>query len=130
MPRFKLVFFVPVKDTSRVLNHVFAKMPHEVGKIGHYESCAFVSRGTGQFKPGPEANPAIGTRGELEFVEENKVEVVVNDKGANEEIKSAIRELKSVRTIASFLCLIMVLSRLQVHPYEEVAYDVYRMEDF
>lgn len=103
MSRFKLVFFVPVKHTSRVLNHIFSKMPNVVGKIGQYESCAFVTRGTGQFRPGPEANPTIGTRGELEFVEENRVEVVVDDKGANEEVRNVITELKSVRT--HFSCI-------------------------
>ena len=97
MARFKLVFFVPVQDTSRVLNHIFAKNPKTVGKIGNYENCAFMARGTGQFRPGPEANPTIGKPGELEFVEENRVEVVVNDKGENEEIKSAITALKAVR---------------------------------
>ena len=98
MPRFKLVFFAPVKDTARILSHVFSKMPKAVGKIGDYESCAFITSGTGQFRPGPEANPTIGTPGQLEFVEENRVEVVVNDKGANEEIRDAIKELKSVGT--------------------------------
>ena len=97
MPRFKLVFSSPTKETSRVLEHLFSEQPQNVGKIGLYESCAFVSRGTGQFRPGPEANPAIGTRGELEFVEEDRVEVVVTDHGRNEEIQRAIQELKSVR---------------------------------
>lgn len=97
MPRFKLVFFSPTKDTSRILKHIFTALPQHVGKIGDYESCAFVTRGTGQFRPGPGANPVIGTRGELEFVEEDRVEVVVNDVGGSEEIKGAIRELKNVR---------------------------------
>lgn len=96
MSRFKLVFFVPVHDTSRILRHLFTKYPQTIGKIGQYDNCAFVSRGTGQFLPGPEANPVIGKRGELEFVEENRVEVVVNDKGENEEIRGAITELKAV----------------------------------
>lgn len=96
MPRFKLVFFVPAKDTSRVLNHIFAKLPQTAGKIGQYESCAFMTRGTGQFKPGSDANPVIGTRGVLELVEEDRVEFVVHDEGQNEEIRGAIQELKSV----------------------------------
>jgi len=112
MPRFKLVFFSPTKDTSRILNHIFTKFPQDVGKIGQYDLCAFLTRGTGQFRPSPEANPHIGKAGELKFVEEDRVEVVVNDKGENEEVKGVIRELKIV------------------HPYEEVAYDVYKLEDF
>jgi len=112
MPRFKLVFFSPVKSTSTILSHLFLNFPKAIGKIGNYEECAFISPGTGQFRPGVEANPAIGARGELEYVEEHRVEVVVNDKGLNDEIKNAVAELK------------------KVHPYEEVAYDVYRLEEF
>lgn len=96
MPHFKLVFFSPTQDTSRILDHLFSKFPKDVGKIGEYEHCAFMTRGTGQFRPGSEANPHIGTPGKLEFVEEHRVEVVVNDKGQNDEVKAAIRELKSV----------------------------------
>jgi hypothetical protein len=99
MPRFKLVFFSPTKDTSRILDHMFSKYPKNVGRIGEYEHCAFVTRGTGQFRPGPEANPHVGTPGDLEYVEEDRVEVLVNDKGLNEEVKGAIKELKAVRSI-------------------------------
>ena len=107
MPRFKLVFFAPVKDTSRILNHIFAKMPNDVGKIGEYQSCAFMTRGTGQFLPGSLANPAIGKPGQLEFVEEDRVEVLVSDKGKNEEIRHAVEELKRVRSLSlSMHCLL------------------------
>ncbi|KAJ8697148.1 hypothetical protein PTI98_006946 [Pleurotus ostreatus] len=47
MNRFKLVFFSPTKDTARLLSALFSKYPNNVGKIGNYEQCAFVSRGTG-----------------------------------------------------------------------------------
>lgn len=99
MPRFKLVFFVPVKDAQTVLDHLFAKFPNHVGRIGEYENCAFLTQGTGQFKPGPKANPTIGVPGRMEFVEENRVEVVVNDVGSNAITKGVIKELKSVRNI-------------------------------
>ncbi|THH19700.1 hypothetical protein EW146_g1542 [Bondarzewia mesenterica] len=113
MVRFKLVFFTPAISTRNILDHLFAKYPKELGKIGQYEQCAFVSRGTGQFKPAAGANPTIGSVGNLEFVEEDRVELVVNDKGEEHlELKNAIKELKSV------------------HPYEEVAYDVYQLIDF
>ncbi|KAK7691828.1 hypothetical protein QCA50_005232 [Cerrena zonata] len=112
MARFKLVFFAPIADTKTILSGIFKKYPHNVGKIGDYSECAFVSSGTGQFRPGSKTNPTIGHPGELEYVDENKVEVVVNDNGANEEIRGAIEELK------------------KLHPYEEVAYDVFRLEDF
>jgi hypothetical protein len=50
----------------------------------------------GQFKPEPGTRPAIGQPGKLEFVEEDRVEVVINDKGRQEEVKQAIKELKTV----------------------------------
>ncbi|KAF8171872.1 GTP cyclohydrolase 1 type 2/Nif3 [Pholiota molesta] len=112
LSRFKLVFFVPKENTRRVLDHLFGKFPNELGKIGDYEQCAFITRGTGQFMPKQSANPTIGKIGQLEFVEEDRVELVINDKGKHEELKCAITELKNV------------------HPYEEVAYDVYKVENF
>jgi len=109
--RFKLVFFSPQASTHGILAHLFEKFPKEIGKIGQYEHCAFISRGVGQFRPGPDARPTIGMPGVLEFAEEDRVEVLVYDKGQREEIKKAIQELKVV------------------HPYEEVGYDVYKLED-
>jgi len=112
MARFKLVFFSPVKDTPTILSHLFARYSGTVGSIGNYEGCAFLTRGTGQFLPGKDANPTIGKPGEVEYVEEDRVEVLVKDEGRNEQIKEVISELK------------------KVHPYEEVAYDVYGLEEF
>ncbi|THV06250.1 hypothetical protein K435DRAFT_744071 [Dendrothele bispora CBS 962.96] len=111
LQRFKLIFFTPTANTRPILDHLFAKFPQELGKIGNYEQAAFISKGTGQFLPTEAANPTIGKSGELEFVEEDKVEIVVNDKGNKEELRKAVEELK------------------KVHPYEEVAFDVYKMED-
>ena len=50
----------------------------------------------GQFKPGPETNPAIGSVGQVEYVEEDRVELVVNDQGQKTELKDAIEDLKKV----------------------------------
>ncbi|KAK6992251.1 putative GTP cyclohydrolase 1 type 2 [Favolaschia claudopus] len=89
--KFKLVFFSPAPNTRGVLDHLFNTFLAHVGKIGNYQRCAFLTRGTGQFAPTADANPTIGQLGKLEQVEEDRVEV---------------------------------------HPYEEVAYDVYRLEDY
>ncbi|KAF9012620.1 hypothetical protein BDQ17DRAFT_1387286 [Cyathus striatus] len=105
LSRFKLVFFSPQSSTQVILSHLFSKYPRNIGKIGNYEQCAFVTPGTGQFKPTYGSDPTIGSL-------EDRVEVLVLDTGGNEELKGAIRELKNV------------------HPYEEVAYDVYRLENF
>ncbi|KAK7038975.1 hypothetical protein VNI00_010367 [Paramarasmius palmivorus] len=110
--RFKMVFFSPATNTRTILDHLFSKYPQELGKIGNYEQCAFITRGTGQFKPTADANPTIGkSGGPLEFVEEDRVELVINDKGQRVEVRNAIEELR------------------KVHPYEEVAVDVYKVED-
>ncbi|KAF7308744.1 hypothetical protein MKEN_01073500 [Mycena kentingensis (nom. inval.)] len=104
--RFKLVFFVPTTNARAVLDHLFDKFPKAVGRIGNYERVAFSTRGTGQFRPAAGANPAIGKVGELELVEEDRIEVVVSDN-----IQQVVEELK------------------KVHPYEEVAYDVFKLEN-
>ncbi|EIW80225.1 hypothetical protein CONPUDRAFT_154272 [Coniophora puteana RWD-64-598 SS2] len=109
--RFKLVFFAPRKNTKAILKQLFVRLPNAVGKIGDYQECAFVTPGTGQFRPGASANPAIGKPGTLEYVSEDRIEVVVNDQGNKAELRKVVEALKAV------------------HPYEEVAYDVYRLED-
>jgi hypothetical protein len=111
LTRYKLVFFCPTTSTRSVLDQLFQRYPNELGKIGEYEQCAFICPGTGQFKPLAAANPAIGERSKLEFVQEDRVELVVNDNGEKVELRKAIEELK------------------KVHPYEEVCHDVYRLED-
>ncbi|KAI0039400.1 hypothetical protein FA95DRAFT_1567188 [Auriscalpium vulgare] len=111
--RFKLVFFCPAVATQSVLEHLFATDPQHLGKIGNYSHCAFLSRGTGQFRPEDGAQPAIGTPGTLEYVDEDRVEILVTTTDGNHhELQKALKILKAA------------------HPYEEVAYDVYRLEDF
>jgi hypothetical protein len=47
LARFKLVFFSPAPHTRAILDHLFSTFPAHVGKIGNYERCAFLTRGTG-----------------------------------------------------------------------------------
>ncbi|MBK8461742.1 MAG: hypothetical protein IPL36_01335 [Nigerium sp.] len=99
-----LVFYVPVADTDRVLAALF-----EVGAgcIGHYDSCAFVASGTGQFRPLAGAHPVVGEVGSLERLAENRVELTFP---------------RSLRPT--------VVGRLRdAHPYEEPAFHVLRNED-
>ncbi|KAK0421820.1 GTP cyclohydrolase 1 type 2/Nif3 [Armillaria borealis] len=109
--KFKLVFFGPSAKTQAILNHLFLTFPQQLGNIGKYDQCAFITRGTGQFRPGPGADPSLGPVGQLGRVEEDRIEIVVND-GSKELVSTVIQELK------------------KVHPYDEVAYDVLKMEDF
>jgi hypothetical protein len=73
------------------------------GVIGEYTHCSFRVRGTGTFLPSEHAHPVVGERGELNEVEEDRLEVVV----PNDRLEGAIEAM------------------VQAHPYEEVAYDAY-----
>ena len=100
----KLVVFVPETHAEAVRNALAAA---GAGRIGAYEACPFETKGTGRFKPGAEARPHIGeAAGGLESVQEVRLEVAVMRWDLN-------RVLNSVRT---------------AHPYEEIAYDVYPIE--
>ncbi|MCA1773219.1 MAG: NGG1p interacting factor NIF3 [Halomonas sp.] len=101
---YKLAFFVPIEEAEGVKEAVFET---GAGRIGDYEACCFQTRGTGQFRPLDGADPHIGKVGELEFVDELKVELVCEDS----HIQAAIAALKLA------------------HPYEEVAYDVWALAD-
>ena len=102
---YKLNFFVPSENKEAVKNALFAC---GAGRYENYECCAFETLGTGQFKPIDNANPHIGSLDRLEQVEEYKVEMICKE----ELIKEAIAVLK------------------ESHPYEEVAYEVFKIEDF
>ena len=100
----KLAFFVPIDAAEAVKESVFSS---GAGRIGDYEACCFQTRGTGQFRPLAGAAPHIGSIGELEHVEELKVELVCPD----DLIEEAVAKLKAA------------------HPYEEPAYEVWKLED-
>lgn len=44
------------------------------GIIGAYTHCAFTNPGVGRFKPSAEANPHVGTREEINAVDEVRIE--------------------------------------------------------
>lgn len=100
---FKLAFFVPLADAEAVKEAVFAT---GAGRIGDYEACCFETRGTGQFRPLAGADPHIGRVGDLERVEELKVEMVCED----HLIYAAVAALRLA------------------HPYEEPAFDTWKLE--
>lgn len=103
-PAFKLVVFVPTADTEKV---AAAMWEAGAGKIGNYDEASFRSEGTGTFRPLPGAHPAIGTVGALERVPETRLEAIVPES----KVRGVLQAMK------------------QAHPYEEVAYDLIRLED-
>ncbi len=100
----KLAVYVPVSAEDKVRE---ALGKAGAGNLGNYSHCSFSLSGTGRFKPEQEADPYIGTAGEMEKVEEVKVEVVVPEPSVNKVVKAM----------------------LKAHPYEEVAYDLYALEN-
>ncbi|MFJ3524974.1 NGG1p interacting factor NIF3 [Pseudomonas sp. NPDC090203] len=102
---YKLAFFVPPGHVEQVKSALFAA---GAGRIGSYDSCAWQVLGQGQFRPLDGSQPFIGQTGQIEQVEEWKVELVV----ADELIREAVAALKSS------------------HPYETPAYEVWKLEDF
>lgn len=99
----KLVIFVPLSHTD-IVRQVLGEAG--AGKIGNYDFCSFSSRGIGRFRGNEKTNPAIGEAGKYESVEEERIEVIV----PREILKDVVEKVKAV------------------HPYEEVAFDVYPLE--
>src|SRR5437868_5207307 len=75
-PRFRLVFMVPVSALEACKAAIFAAGAGRYPGPGNYTECCWVSIGTGQFRPGDTANPHLGTVGQLEEVEEARVETL------------------------------------------------------
>lgn len=101
---YKICFYAPVDAVDTVKNAMFDA---GAGKIGNYDACCWQTLGHGQFRPLENSDPAIGKQGELEFVDEYKVEMVCTDNC----VKEVISAMK------------------KSHPYEEVAYDVWKLAD-
>ncbi|NUS72675.1 MAG: Nif3-like dinuclear metal center hexameric protein [Corynebacteriales bacterium] len=95
----RLVVFVPHKQRDAVVDAVDAV----IGPVlGDYTRCAFWADGTGTFTPGAGANPTIGEIGRVSVVPESRLEMVIPRN----------KRARAVRAM------------LDVHPYEEPAYDV------
>ena len=102
---YKLAFFVPASHVEVVKAAVFAAGG---GRIGDYDHCAWQTLGQGQFRPLDGSQPFLGQTGQVEVVEEWKVELVV----ADDLIAQVVAALK------------------QSHPYETPAYEVWQLAQF
>ena len=102
---YKLCVFVPEDAAEQVKQAMFEA---GAGKIGDYDSCCWQTLGQGQFRPLEGSSPFIGEQNRIETVAEYRIEMVC----ADELIKDAVAAMKNS------------------HPYEEPAYDVWKLEDF
>jgi len=99
---YKLIVFVPAKSTAKVANSMFAA---GAGAIGNYSNCSFSAPGEGTFLPLAGANPAIGKRGKLEKVPENRLETIVPAQKLDDVIEAMLKS----------------------HPYEMPAWDCFQI---
>lgn len=89
--RFKLVLFVPITHLEPVKTAIFAAGAGRYPGPSAYTECCWTSVGTGQFRPGAGANPAIGEKGRLEEVMEARVETLCV---GEETVREAVGALK------------------------------------
>ncbi|MCG9514052.1 NGG1p interacting factor NIF3 [Acinetobacter pittii] len=94
----KLIYYVPDSHLESTKQAIFSA---GAGGIGNYEHCAWQVKGIGEFKPVKGADPYIGEVGELEQVDEWRVETIVIEENA----KAVAKALKAS------------------HPYEEPAFE-------
>lgn len=95
----KIVTFVPDPHVTAVLD---ALAGAGAGAVGRYDRCAFLTAGTGTFRPLPGAQPYLGQVGAVEKVGETRVEMVLDRS----------RRASVVRAL------------LASHPYETPAFDI------
>lgn len=101
---YKLCFYVPESHVEEVKAATFKA---GAGRIGDYDCCAWQVKGTGQFRPLQGSDPFIGEQGQIEKVDEYRVEMVCKDDLIHEAVRAMV----------------------DAHPYEEPAYDVWRLEN-
>jgi len=77
------------------------------GHIGNYDSCSFNLNGTGSFRGNELTNPYVGEKNLLHLEEETRIETIYP-----KHIQSQV-----------------IQALLTTHPYEEVAYDIYPLDN-
>ena len=101
----KLVTYIPESHLEKVRMALFNA---GAGIIGNYDQCGYTSSGTGSFRGNEITNPFIGEKGKIHFENELRFETIMY---------SHLKE----KVIASLI---------DSHPYEEVAYDIYALENY
>lgn len=100
----KLVTFCPVALAPVLRNALFEA---GAGHVGEYSDCSFNAEGTGTFKAGASTDPYVGEIGVQHHEPETRIETVF----------LAQHQRK------------VLLALFEHHPYEEVAYDIYALEN-
>jgi dinuclear metal center YbgI/SA1388 family protein len=100
----KLVTFCPTDYAGKVREAI---LEAGAGHIGDYDQCSFNAEGTGTYRAGDTASPFVGEIGKIHFEMETRIETIF----------PAYKQKSIIRAL------------LKSHPYEEVAYDIYPIEN-
>jgi dinuclear metal center YbgI/SA1388 family protein len=100
----KLITYVPTEEAEKLKEALFEAGG---GTIGNYSHCSFVLEGTGSFRPGENAKPVMGEKGETHFERESQIHITF----------PALAQKKILKAL------------FEHHPYEEVAYEVYTLDN-
>ncbi len=100
----KVVVFTPTANAQKVREAMFNA---GAGHIGDYDQCSYNISGQGTFRGGENTNPYTGEKGKLHFEPEERIETII----PHYKTSRVIREM------------------IKAHPYEEVAYDIYPLEN-
>jgi len=100
----KIVTFVPASHLENVRENLFNS---GAGNVGNYDKCSFVLEGVGSFRGNENSNPFIGEKNKLSLEKEIRLELIFE----------AIHETQIITALK------------QNHPYEEVAFDIYQLEN-
>ncbi|MCX6282019.1 MAG: Nif3-like dinuclear metal center hexameric protein [Bacteroidetes bacterium] len=101
---FKLVTFCPLGHAEKVRQALFDA---GAGVIGKYDFCSYNMSGQGTFRASADTNPFVGKQNSLHIEDETRIEVI----------------------FPGFIQGKLVKALLSVHPYEEVAYDLYPLSN-
>ncbi len=100
----KIITYVPLAYLDEVRTAIFEA---GAGTIGNYDEWSFNVEGIGTFRANPEAKPFVGENGEFHQEKEVRVETV----------------------FPAYMQAAIVTALLDSHPYEEVAYDIYSLDN-
>lgn len=102
---YKIIVYTPMSH-AQVVREEMGRAG--AGRLGKYSFCSFSSKGIGRFLPEEGAYPAIGEVGKFEEVEEERIEVTCHQ----DVVGNVVAAIK------------------RVHPYEEIAMDIYPLQDW
>ena len=101
---YKLIVFTPESHLQKLNDALFDA---GAGEIGNYDQCHFHVTGEGTFRPLNDANPYSGELNERSVESELRAEYLVS----SHKLSSVLSAMRSV------------------HPYEEIAHDIYQLKN-